>query len=251
MSVISFGSGKLFGCRTDVANATPVQFGVLQDVSVEFSATLKELYGGSQFPLAVARGTGKITGKAKMGQIQGGVFSDLFFGQAQAAGQLAMIDAEAGSVPASSTYIVTVANSYTFAEDMGVVYAATGLPLKKVASVSAVGQYSVSAGVYTFYSADASAAVLLSYTYTIAATGQKLVVANQALGIQPVFSVYLKTNYTAPGGVKYSYLKLHACVANKLSIPTKQEDFTIMEFEFSAMADSAGNVMTFSMNEAS
>ena len=48
MSVISFGSGKLFGCRTDVANATPVQFGVLQDVSVEFSATLKELYGGSR-----------------------------------------------------------------------------------------------------------------------------------------------------------------------------------------------------------
>lgn len=251
MSILSFGSGTLVGVRTDVANATPVKFGALQDVSVEFSASIKELYGGSQFPIAVARGTGKINCKAKLGQIMGGVFSDLFFGTTMATGQLAFVHDEAGAVPAASTYIVTVANSATWVEDLGVINATTGLPMKKVASAPATGQYSVVAGVYTFAAADASVAVLISYTYTIAAAGQKLVVANQALGVQPVFSVYLKTNYTAPNGVKYSYLKLNACVSNKLTLPTKLEDFTIMELDFSAFSDNAGNILTFCTNEVS
>ena len=250
MSVISFGAGTLWGARTDAANSTPVKFGALQDVSVEFSASLKELYGGSKYPIAVASGTSKITCKAKMGQIQGGVFSDLFFGVSQATGQLAFIDSETGAIP-TTPFQITVANSATWAEDMGVVDVLTGIPMKKVASAPAAGQYSVAAGVYLFNTGDTGKSVLISYTYTIAATGQKLVVANSALGIQPVFSVYLKTNYTAPNGVKYTYLKLHACVSNKLSFPTKLEDFTIMELDFSAMADNSGNIMTFSMNEAS
>ena len=44
---------------------TPVPFGALQDVSMDISSSKKELYGQRQFPLAVARGTGKIDCKAK------------------------------------------------------------------------------------------------------------------------------------------------------------------------------------------
>ena len=44
----SFGSGVLIGTRTDVANATPVNFGLVQEVTIEEAATVKELYG--QFP---------------------------------------------------------------------------------------------------------------------------------------------------------------------------------------------------------
>jgi len=47
------------------------------------------------------------------------------------------------------------------------------LPLTKAASAPAAGQYSVAAGVYTFNSADANKAVLISYTYTITGTGQE------------------------------------------------------------------------------
>ncbi|MGH6974245.1 MAG: hypothetical protein ACRED6_06425 [Stellaceae bacterium] len=87
-------------------------------------------------------------------------------GQVQlGSGQLATSYGEAGTVPASSPYTVSAANAATFADDYGVVYAATGLPLAKVAAGPAAGQYSESAGIYTFASADAGKAVLLSYTY--------------------------------------------------------------------------------------
>ena len=245
-----FGSGSLWGTRTDVANSTPIKFGALQEVNLEFSANTKELYGGSQFPIAVARGTGKITGKAKAA-IQGAVFSDLFFGVSRSTGYTQVAITEAGAIPGVSTYTITVSNSATFVADLEVTYATTGLPFTKVASGPTVGQYSVSAGVYTFAAADASKAVLISYTYTTASSGQSFTVTNQALGVQPVFSAVLSMQYTAPSGLVKGYLKLPACVASKLSIPTKLEDFTISEFDFSAFADASGNVMQFSSSEFS
>ena len=61
MALYTFGSGALFAVRGDVANSTPVKFGALQEASVEFSASSKELYGQFQFPLAVARGTSTVS----------------------------------------------------------------------------------------------------------------------------------------------------------------------------------------------
>ena len=53
-----------------------------------------------------------------------------------------------------------------WASDMGVVYAATGQALTVVSGAPAAWQYSVSStGVYTFNSADAGVAVLISYGY--------------------------------------------------------------------------------------
>ena len=79
---LSFGSGAVWGERTDVIGSGigPRQFGVLQDIQIDFDWTDKELYGQLQFPVAVARGQGKITGKAKFAQILGLLYSDIFFG---------------------------------------------------------------------------------------------------------------------------------------------------------------------------
>ena len=54
-----FGVGFLFATPAG-ANATPMRFGALQDVSVDFSFDTKALYGSSQFALEQARGKGKI-----------------------------------------------------------------------------------------------------------------------------------------------------------------------------------------------
>jgi len=253
MAIYSFGSGTLWGTRTDVANSTPRKFGVLQDVGIEFSGTSKQLYGQYQFPVAVGRGKSKLTGKAKMAQISGSAYADLFFGITPSTGQVTTSNGEAQSVPAASSYTVTVANAATFATDLGVVYTSSGLPLTKVTAVTAVGQYSVNSatGVYTFFSGDASAAVLISYTYSVAASGQKLVYANQLLGVQPVFQIQLQTLYIGPAGQRSALLTLNACVASKLSFPTKQDDFSVQEFDFDAFADQAGNVFTWNFNEVS
>src|SRR5271165_3541528 len=79
---LSFGSGAVWGERTDVTGSGigPRQFGVLQDIQIDFDWTDKALYGQLQFPVAIARGQGKITGKAKFAQILGLLYSDIFLG---------------------------------------------------------------------------------------------------------------------------------------------------------------------------
>ena len=243
----SFGSGVLFGTRTDIANATPVNFGLVQEVTIEETANIKELTGQYQRPVAVARGTIKTTGKAKVARISGLAFANLFYGVAPAQGQLGTSFAEAGAVPASSPYAVSVTNASTWVKDLGVLYAATGLPLIQVASTPAAGQYSVSAGIYSFASADSGKAVLVSYNYTLAATGQQFTVINQLLGTTPTFQANF---YTTFQGQAIS-LKLNNCTSNKLSFQTKLEDFVMPEFDFSCFADASGNVMTWSFAEAS
>jgi len=243
----SFGSGVLIGTRTDIVNATPVNFGLVQEVTIEEAATVKELYGQYQHAIAIARGTIKTTGKAKVARISGLAFANLFYGVTPAAGQLATAFAEAAVVPASTPYAVTPANSTTFADDLGVLYAATGLPLVKVASAPATGQYALAAGVYTLSAADAGKALLLNYTYQIAASGQNFPVTNQLTGTTPTFQAQFFTTFQ---GQAVS-LKLRNCTSSKLSFGTKIEDFVVPEFDFSCFADATGTVMTWSFAEAS
>jgi hypothetical protein len=142
---LSFGSGALWGERTDVTGSGvgPRQFGVLQDIQIDFDWTDKELYGQLQFPVAIARGQGKISGKAKFAQILGLLYSDIFFGLTPATGQFAVSQMEAAAIPAVTPYTVTVANAASYNDDLGVVYAGNGKRFNRVTTPSAAGQYSV------------------------------------------------------------------------------------------------------------
>jgi hypothetical protein len=244
---INFSSGTLFATRTDSAagaNPTPVKFGILQEGSIEFDGTNKELYGAYQFPQDVARGPIKVMGKSKLAQIFSGMY-DLFFGQGITAstGLLIALN-EAHSVPASSAYTITVTNSSMFTQDLGVAYSATGIPFTKVASSPAQGQYSEASGVYTFASADASAAVLISYEYSGTTGYNEIAIANQLMGTSPTFSLILATTYK--GNVMNMHL--NQAISEKLTFPTKNTDYTIQEFDFQAYTDAANNLgkLTFS-----
>ena len=61
-----FGIGALWGTRSDIPNVGPDQFAVLQDNSIDFAFEVKELYSQLGYPSDIARGKGKITGKAKV-----------------------------------------------------------------------------------------------------------------------------------------------------------------------------------------
>lgn len=245
MAQLSFGAGFLFGVRTDIANATPLPLGIMQDVSVSFSGDLKPLYGSRVFAEAFARGKMKIEGKAKFARFNGRLFNDLFFGQTMATGQVLTAVGEAAAVPATIAYTVTSANAATFQTDLGVFYTATGLPFTKVATGPTIGQYAVSAvGVYTFAVADASAAVLLSYTYT-AVTGQTITLSQTTMGQVPSF----KGVFTTAIGGKTLTLTLNNCASSKLNFGTKQDDWTIPELDFEAGGDAAGIAGTFAFSE--
>jgi hypothetical protein len=245
MAQFGFGGGTLYGLRTDISGAQPVKFGALQDVQLDFSGDLKELYGQGQFALAIARGKTKIELKAKFAQINGLIFNQLYFGQTLSTGQALVAESELGSIPSSSTYTVTAANSTAWTRDLGVFYAATGLPLAPVADAPAVGQYSVAAGVYTFAAADKGLAVLLNYEYAATASGSSIALANPRMGTTPSFAAVFSQSFNG----KQATFQLNNCTSSKLSFPSKQDDWTIGEIDFQVAADAAGTIGTIGFSE--
>jgi hypothetical protein len=252
---LAFGAGALWGNRTDVTGSGigPDQFGILQDVQIDWDWQTKELWGQFQFPLDIARGQGKITGKAKFARIFGAIYGDLFFGQTPASGQVTVAENETATVPATTPYTVTVGNAANYVDDLGVFYATggnAGNRFTRVTTPSAAGQYSVNTttGIYTFAAADAGAAVLVSYLYNNNA-GKKLVLTNQLMGYTPSFKATFYTTKTTQGVPAGLALVLNACTATKLSLPTKIDDYEIQEFDFSAFADPTGTIGTLSVNE--
>lgn len=237
-----FGSGNLYGIPS-TGIGVPRKFGALQDVSIDISFSEKALYGQQQFGLDLVRGQGKIAGKAKFANINGALLNDLFFSQTQTSGNYGFISAEAGTVP-TTPFTITVANGATFKDDLGVTDAATGLPMTRVSSAPATGQYSVNAvtGVYTFAAADVGKSVLIDYSYTIASSGVQINVLNVLAGTTNYFQVVFPMKRIVNGVSQTLYLKLFKCASMKLALATKNEDFLIPEFDFSAVADAAGTV---------
>jgi hypothetical protein len=258
-----FGSGFLYGVPTAdatgaaIANPTPVQFGVLQDISIDFSFDNKQLHGQNQFAVAVGRGKGKISCKAKAAQVNGALFNSLFFGGTNSAGILSAnndlvgvaIPATPFTITLSTTNTLTtrqIPNSGTFYRDLGV-RNASGVPMTRVASAPTTGQYTVSnVGVYVFAAADVGLQVFINYEYTATSTvAQNQIVVNQAMGYAPTFTTVLNQPYAG----KTLHVRLYQCITSKLSMASKNDEFTIPEFDFDAFQDASGNVLAYGLSE--
>jgi hypothetical protein len=251
---IGFGTGALWGTQlTDVNGNTvavpsPVQFGALQDVSVDFSADIKKLFGSNAFPLVAARGKLSINCKAKTAQVNGALFNNIFFGFGTTAAILGDVyDTTGAAIPTTPYQITpTVPSSGTWSQDLGV-RNSNSVPLTRVASAPATGQYSVAAGVYTFAAADTGSTVYISYQYTATSTtAKKIAITNPVMGAAPTF----RADLYLPFAGKQMVLTLNSCVASKLNFATKLDDYLIPEFDFEAYADSSGvNVGTIALSE--
>lgn len=236
MSQYVFGTGQLFA--TPVGGGAPLRFGALQDVSVDISGDIKMLYGQYQYPLDSARGKTKIEWKATSGNIDVQAFNTLFFGgNVEAGDELVQAFNEPGTVGATP-YHITVTHSSDFVMDLGVYYASSGLPLKQVAASPTVGQYTVAAGVYTFNATDTTVAMLMNYLWESSTTGGSLVIGNQLMGTTPRFQLVLSQFYE---GSSFTLI-LYSNVADKLSLPLKQDDYLIADMAGSAFANSANLV---------
>lgn len=251
----AFGPGICIVRRTDIANGPAVNVGYAQELSLDISATNKELYGQNKFPLVVAQGTVKATGKIKAATISGLAWNNIFFAQTFTTGGLLWNIGEAQSVPATP-FTITVTNATTFDADLGVTYALTGLPLQRVTAggETAGKSYSVTEsgankGKYVFAAGDTLLGVLITYTSTVAG-GQSLIVQNSIIGSTPTFQLDYYTNLNQPTSKPFA-LRLYACVASKLSIATKLEDFIMPEFDFSVFANASGAIFDFIFPEVS
>ena len=243
----NFGAGYMFAIPT-AANPTPVLFGAVQDIAVDFQFDLKMLYGASQFPLEQARGKAKIDLKATIGRLDPSLFNQVFFNLGTGAGEYLSANNENGSIPATP-FQITVANGATFSTDLGVYDVTAGKFLGRVASAPATGQYSVNTttGVYTFAAADTGHSVRISYTYKSSSTGQTITATNSQMGSGPIFALQLINSFTGAGGKKSLSLYFPAVQSPKLTMPLKLDDFTLPQIEMSAQDDGSGNVFTWSL----
>lgn len=236
---VQFGSGVLYMRPTLgnlATNPTPYRVGVMQDASVDFKGDLKKLYGQKQFPVATARGKIDVEGKSKLCVFDAGMLSQVYFGLNATSGLTKIADQEPGTIP-TTPFQVTVTNSATWVKSYAV-QKADGTHFQEVASAPATGQYSVAAGVYTFAAADTGLAVVISYSYTVAATGKSLAITNQLMGYAPECEIFL---YNAFRTNAFG-LKLVDCTLGSVNVPTKNEDFWMVDITFSANADSTDNV---------
>lgn len=308
----------MYGIRTDIAGQTPVRFGAMQDISIEFNGEIKELYSQSQFAIDAARGKVKIMGKAKMAQISAVTFNTLFFGSSISTGQTFSVYNEAATTPAAlaatdvtsaaaasgSTIVFTAvpagvaagqlvqdatttgvipngtvvvsktatdvvlsnavtgggvlsgdtinffspvasANQANYTGDLGVYYANTGDLLTYTAGVPTVaGTYTEISGNYFFAVADVSQPILLNYLWTNASVGHTLNVGNPFMGTTPKFIGVFSDTYESQSIV----VQLYACVATKLTMPTKIDDYMIPDIDFSAYQNAAGQTVSISVN---
>lgn len=247
MSQYMFGTGQLFA--TPVGGGNPLRLGALQDVLVDFSGDIKQLYGQYQFPLDVARGKTKIEGKCSTANIDVAAWNQLFFGGTVTNNaEKRQVTNEAGSIPATP-FQITVANASDFFMDLGVTDITTGAPYKQVAAGPTTGQYSVNSatGVYTFAAADTLKNVLINYIYDATTAGSgSLTIGNNLMGSTPKFQLVMSQMYNN----KQFLLMLYSCTSDKLSMPLKQDDYMIPELSYQAQANDANQIGFISTTSA-
>jgi hypothetical protein len=244
-----FGPGILWVTRTDVANATPINIGFVNEFSVDISFDVKSFYGQSQYPILMARGQAKSTGKVIAGTASGRALDSMLMNGAWTTGQqYDLTTTVATAIPASPFQITpTVPFSGTFDTDLGVFNSATGQPMTKVTSTPTAGQYAVSGGVYTFSSADQlsgySVIITFAYRYTSGASGQNQIFTNQLQGVTPTLQVDYKSTLF---GMTY-YLRLFAATGSKTAIQHKVSDFAMPEYDFDFFANALSQVGLISL----
>jgi len=236
MAQYNFGTGGLY--LVDASSpAQATQVGVLKDVSLDISFDTKELRGSYTFPVDVARAGGKIEGSASFAQISGRLINAILGGTQTAGATVIGSNNEAGTVPATP-YAITVANT-TGWSDLGVYNVTNSKFMTRVASSPATGQYSATAGVYTFAAADTTNSVQISYSYT-SATANTVTLTNQLMGSGTTYQISLWNTYKS----KNVGVKLYAATLGKYSFSMPNEDFTEETLDFMGFADASNNVIS-------
>lgn len=253
--MFNFGAGAIWVTpQQDAMGAiigapTPLMCGTMQDNEIDFKFELKELYGDKQFAVAVGRGKGSVSGKAKWADIRMGMLESIVFGQSGSAGLVSVNYDTVGTLIAA-TVTVTPPGSGTFDADLGVISVATGRPFKRVTTAPATGEYTVTAlGAYGFNTQDMSggAKAYISYRYTAAtpSTARKLSIQNLPMGYAPSFRTDLYCQYNGQSFI----LTLNRCVSEGIKLGNKNDDFMVPDMSWKCFADTAGIIGTLSAVE--
>lgn len=219
--MFEFGSGTVWMTPTGgnlPTNPTPVKVGTLQDCTIDISYELKMLYGQNQFPEAVARGKGKVTGKARFGRFNSTLINQMIFAQGQSVGsEAASLDEShvltGTPVGAVLTAVIgsTTGSNYAIGDRLTVTVTGTeaganGALILTVATVSsgAISTFTVGSGLAAGANYVAGTN-LATTTLTGAGTGAPTVTITVSAGTAPALvTVNNPSTYLLDQGVRYS-----------------------------------------------
>jgi len=233
---IQFHVGEFF---TTGADGVPRQVATLQDISFNFKADVKELFGSGQFSVDAATGTKSITGKFTSGEFDMLAINAVFFNEVATVGSLVLVRDEAGET-AGDAY--TVAGGADFDKDLGVKTAA-GVDLIRVAAAPAEGQYAVSStGEYTF-NAVVNDGTRFFFSYIKrSATGSTVSLTNREAGDTVAFEGrFWKKSRT---GKQFGMIA-PACIMSSLDLSFKQNDYMMPASEFTVTTPNVGHILQF------
>lgn len=247
-----FGTGRAFAVN-NITNPTPSRFALLQDQTLSVKRDVKEVYGEKAMAADVRGGTVSLTGKVTYATMQPRIWSELMFESTPTAGsQYQEVDNETGTIPASVSYIVTVANTPPII-DLGVYAVATGRRMVRVAPASEIAgiSYSVvpATGIYTFAAGDANKIVKISYLFTgigSSSASGSVTLQNQNQGEN--------SNFTAVHcflwNLEQDIFVLNNCVGSDAELSSKGSDFGKPTFGFTAGCDTSDVLGTFAYAES-
>ncbi|WP_196607429.1 hypothetical protein [Pectinatus frisingensis] len=140
-----FGVGALFAKLDD---GSYIEFGTLQNTDLSISFDKKELYGRKQMPVHIARGKGKVEGKAAQADIKAKAIN-LILNGTLSAGQLNVAEPINSVIPTISPYTVSMGTLLGALNNVLIVYDTSGdtkVPMTLVdGTPTATDQYSFSA----------------------------------------------------------------------------------------------------------
>ncbi len=262
--MFNFGAGR--ARLIPAGGGQPVELGVVQSASVELKVDLKELRGPYRYPIAVADGKGTADGKVSFMQLWPTVLGTILSGTIATGAPQASI-AEQHSVPATTTYTITLSNGTTMEAGSEIVTVlipdgsvSTPVFYQRVAAGSeasatlvapTAGAYSINdtTGVLTFVAGDASRVVQVTYLYTpsVSTGNVKISLAQVGMNTAPTFQLTLmglgKNVYT--NEVQQFITRFNSCLAPSLKMDFKLDDFTGMDLDYQAFIDASGNLGSF------
>lgn len=233
------------------ANPTPFEFETITEITLDWKGKIVELRGQYLVPVDARMADVTITGKATIGTYNLNQVNNLLFAGQLNLSNIDRVNAdETHTIPSSPPYSITVTNSASFTEDLGVSYAIgapqAGAQFEEVTSLTLAGQYvqpfgsPLTPGEYGFDVADAGLPVNISYIDNNG-VGATLTLPNNLQGQSPIFEfVVLNSGNNSSSFVGY---RLFNCRASGIKILTgKNNAFNMVEVDFSAFCPVGQNV---------
>jgi hypothetical protein len=220
------------------ANPDKVQLAVVKSWNFDLTQEEIELRGSGLDSLENLPVKRTVKGKLSLSDFSTNLISAVTSGTTITAGSVVGL-VQSASVP-TTPFQVTVTQSATFLQDLGVIDLTAGKEMTEGATATGTGVYSVAAGVYTFNTADTGHAVKISYRHTAAASGKTLEVAAAEGGTAA--TRYELHVYGSAGGKSYGFWFPAVSIPN-LSLSMSPDSYSDVSVDFSAFLSSTDKLM--------